>query len=124
MRTQRRRDTRPELELRRELHRRGLRYRVDYKVLSEGRRRHDIVFPRARLVVEVRGCFWHCCPEHGSAPKANSAWWREKLARNVARDDETRSLLVAAGWRLVVIWEHDDSLSAADRVEGALAFQT
>lgn len=124
MRTQRRRDTRPELELRRELHQRGLRYRVDHKVLNEGRRRHDVVFRRARLVVEVRGCFWHCCPVHGSSPKANSAWWREKLARNVARDEESESMLGAAGWRLLVIWEHDDPVCAADRVEAALAVQS
>lgn len=121
MRTQRRRDTRPELALRRELYRRGLRYRVDYAVLTQGRRRHDIVFLGARLVVEVRGCFWHCCPLHASSPKANSSWWSEKLARNVARDQETGPLLDREGWRMLVVWEHEDIIEAADRVEAALS---
>ena len=120
MRTQPRRDTTPELALRRELHRRGRRYRIDRPVLAEGRRRHDIVFTRARLVVEVRGCFWHCCPAHGSSPKANSTWWRQKLARNVARDQETERMLEAAGWRLIVVWEHEDPTDAANRIEAAL----
>jgi DNA mismatch endonuclease, patch repair protein len=121
MRRQRRRDTAPELALRRELHRRGLRYRVDHTVLAQGRRRHDIVFPGARLVVEVRGCFWHCCELHGSSPKSNSAWWSEKLERNVARDNETEALLARAGWRIIVVWEHEDPMEAADRVEAAAA---
>jgi DNA mismatch endonuclease, patch repair protein len=121
MRTQRRRDTRPELALRRELYRRGLRYRVDRAVLSQGRRRHDIVFVGARLVVEVRGCFWHCCPLHASSPKANGSWWSEKLARNVVRDQETEGLLNRADWRLLVVWEHEDIIEAADRVQAAVS---
>jgi DNA mismatch endonuclease, patch repair protein len=121
MRTQRRRDTTPELALRRELYRRGLRYRVDHAVLSQGRRRHDIVFVGARLVVEVRGCFWHCCPLHASSPKANSLWWNKKLARNVVRDQETEVLLGREGWQMLVVWEHEDMIGAADRVQAVVA---
>jgi DNA mismatch endonuclease (patch repair protein) len=120
MQRQRVRDTKPELELRRELHRRGLRYRVDHSVLPQSRRRHDIVFTRVRLVVEVRGCYWHACPQHGSTPKANAEWWSEKLATNVRRDADTERALGEAGWKLVVVWEHEPPLDAADRVEAAI----
>jgi DNA mismatch endonuclease (patch repair protein) len=75
------------------------------------------------LVVDVRGCFWHRCPLHGSSPKANSDWWTEKLARNTARDAETEALLRAAGWRLVVVWEHEDPVAAADRVAAELVME-
>lgn len=120
MQRQRIRDTHPELALRRELHRRGLRYRVDRTVLERSRRRHDIVFTAARVVVEVRGCYWHACPEHGSAPKANAEWWSEKLAGNVRRDADTERALQDAGWELVVVWEHEYPVEAANRVEAAV----
>lgn len=120
MLAQRRADTRPELLLRRELHRRGLRYRVNRQVLPGSRRRHDIVFTRARVVVEVRGCFWHACPEHGTSPKANAEWWATKLNKNVERDRDTERRLADAAWRVTVVWEHEDPLAAADRVESAV----
>jgi DNA mismatch endonuclease, patch repair protein len=123
MRAQRRRDTQPELALRRELYRRGLRYLVDRPVISRGRRRHDIVFVGARLVVDVRGCFWHCCPLHASKPKANSSWGEEKLARNVERDKETEALLSREGWHVLVVWEHESVIEAADRVQAAVAMR-
>lgn len=117
MQRQRRSDTRPELDLRRELHRRGLRYRVDTKVLTGLRRRADIVFPRQKVAVFVDGCFWHACPEHGTSPKANAGWWQEKLDANVRRDRDTDRRLREAGWTPVRIWEHEDPIEAADLVE-------
>lgn len=113
---QKRRDTAPELGIRRILHRRGYRYRVDRSVLPASRRRHDLVFSRARVVVEIRGCFWHACPQHATRPRANQQWWDGKLARNVARDADTQRQLEAAGWLLVVVWEHEDPANAADRI--------
>src|SRR5262245_48955304 len=83
------RDTAPELALRRELHRRGFRYRVDASVLHGVRRRADIVFRSAKVVVFVDGCFWHGCPIHGTWPKANAAFWREKITTNRKRDVAT-----------------------------------
>lgn len=118
---QRRRDTRPELSLRSELHRLGLRFRVDCSVLEGSRRRHDIVFAGARTVVEVRGCFWHSCPEHATKPKANATWWEAKLAANVERDARAGVELERAGWALVVVWEHEDPVAGAQRVVGVLA---
>lgn len=63
-----RRDTAPEMLLRRELHRRGCRFRVVTKVPGNNRRMIDIAFPRQKLAVFVDGCFWHGCPEHGTGP--------------------------------------------------------
>lgn len=117
MKSQRRRDTKPEVALRRELHRRGLRFFVDRRVLPEVRRRHDIVFPRLRLVVEIRGCWWHACPEHATHAQANSEWWRSKLEQNVARDRDTEQRLHASGWQLIVVWEHEEAIEAADSIE-------
>jgi DNA mismatch endonuclease (patch repair protein) len=106
--------TAPELMLRRELHRRGVRFRVNLKELPG---RPDIAFTRARIAVFVDGCFWHRCPEHGTLPKNNREWWLAKLDRNVERDREKDTLLREAGWTVVHLWEHEDPIAAADRVE-------
>jgi DNA mismatch endonuclease (patch repair protein) len=121
MARQRRTGTDPELALRRELHRRGLRYFVDRAPIRGQRRRADLVFPRRRVAVYVDGCFWHRCPQHATDPKNNAEWWAVKLAGNVARDRATDAALVAAGWRVVRVWEHEDPVSAADRVEAELS---
>lgn len=120
MRSQARRDTKPELALRRELWRRGLRYRVDRPPIPGMRRRADLVFTRQRVAVFVDGCFWHRCPEHSTIPKANRAWWTEKLDRNVARDRDTDRRLRDTGWVVVRVWEHEPTAEAADRVERAV----
>lgn len=119
MSTLARRDTAPEMLLRRELHRRGLRFRVQFKVPSNRRRSIDIAFTRVRLAVYVDGCFWHGCPEHHSAPRTNAEWWKWKVERNRARDDDTDRLLTAAGWRVIRLWEHVPPKEAADEVEHA-----
>lgn len=112
-----RRDTKPELQLRRSLHKRGLRYRVDLPVLPGVRRRADLVFTRARVVVFVDGCFWHGCPEHATWPDHNADFWREKIETNRRRDRDTDDRLTAAGWRIAHVWEHEDVEAAADRIE-------
>ncbi len=113
---QRRRDTKPEIALRRELHRRGLRYFVDRAPLKGMRRRADVVFPRRRVAVYVDGCFWHSCPIHATKPRNNAQWWADKLAANVARDRDTDRLLAAEGWTVLRIWEHEDPVAAAELV--------
>ncbi|PBC55120.1 very short patch repair endonuclease [Rhodococcus sp. ACPA1] len=120
MRAQRRRDTAPELALRRELHRRGVRYYVDRAPVKGVRRRADLVFPRRKVAVYVDGCFWHSCPQHATFPKNNAQWWAEKLAGNVTRDRDTDARLTHAGWTVVRIWEHENPVVAADRVQEAL----
>jgi DNA mismatch endonuclease (patch repair protein) len=119
MSTLARSDTKPELALRRELHRRGFRFRVQMKVPNNRRRTIDIAFTRARLAVYVDGCFWHGCPEHHVPPKANGEWWTWKVERNRARDRDTDAALRDSGWMPLRIWEHEDVDSAASRVEDA-----
>jgi DNA mismatch endonuclease, patch repair protein len=114
-----RRDTAPELALRRELHRRGLRYRVQMKVPGNNRRTIDVAFTRAKLAVYVDGCFWHGCPQHHTRPSVNSDWWAWKLERNQARDRDTERELHDAGWGVLRVWEHESPDSAADRVGAA-----
>jgi len=106
--------------LRRELHRRGLRYRLIVKVPGNNRRTIDIAFPRQKVAVFVDGCFWHGCPLHGTAPKSNAQWWSQKIAANRARDTDTNELLEAAGWRVLRLWEHESAQAAADSVLAAL----
>jgi len=113
----RRRDTAPEVALRRELHARGLRYRVAYPVPGQRRRTIDIAFTRTKVAVFVDGCFWHGCPEHGTKPRSNSSWWQEKFAANAARDADTDRTLIELGWQVVRVWEHDANRNAADLVE-------
>lgn len=117
MQVTRQKDTPGELALRRELHRRGLRYRVDRAVVPGTRRRPDVVFPRERVAVFLDGCFWHNCPEHGTQPKANSKWWRDKIAANEQRDRDTDRRLREAGWVVIRAWEHEDPVDVADRAE-------
>jgi DNA mismatch endonuclease (patch repair protein) len=121
MRGNRRVHTRPEMAVRRAIHAAGLRYRVDHAlVVGDLRVRPDIVFTRRKLAVFIDGCFWHGCPVHGVRPRANSSYWTAKLARNRARDDRVTTRLQAAGWRVIRVWEHEDPLRAAARIESAL----
>jgi DNA mismatch endonuclease (patch repair protein) len=116
MSTHPRRDTIPEMALRRELHHRGLRYFVHRRPVAGIRREADIVFPRLRLAVFVDGCFWHGCPEHGSIPVRNDWYWKPKLEENRARDRDTNVRLEYAGWTVLRFWEHDSPLVSADVV--------
>lgn len=113
------RDTLPEQKLRSELHRRGLRFRVDFPVpVVEGRSpRPDVVFTRRRLAVFVDGCFWHGCLEHSSLPKQNGGYWGPKIARNIERDREQDARLALSEWDVIRVWEHDDLIKAAARIE-------
>src|SRR6266540_4184179 len=107
MRGNRRADTRPEVALRRELHRSGFRFRKDFAVRTPARVvRPDIVFTRWQLAVFVDGCFWHSCPDHGVKPRTNVEYWTRKLAVNIARDEAVNLALDAAGWSVIRFWEH------------------
>lgn len=115
-----RRDTQPELAIRRLLHAQGLRYRVAYPVPGQRRRTIDIAFTRARLAVFVDGCFWHVCPEHGTQPKANAAWWTVKFAANRSRDADTNRALSGQGWLVLRFWEHESATNCAAEIAQTL----
>lgn len=120
MRSNRSRDTRPELAVRRAAHALGLRYRVDARPLPGVRCRADMIFTRRRLAVFIDGCWWHGCPDHHRPPRANGQYWAAKVARNIERDRRTDHMLADAGWRVLRIWEHDDPAEAAQRVADAV----
>jgi DNA mismatch endonuclease (patch repair protein) len=67
--------------------------------------RPDFIFPKLRLAVFVDGCFWHCCPKHGTKPKGNAVFWRRKFSRNKKRDALVSRALRRNGWRVIRIWE-------------------
>lgn len=119
-----RRDTEPELAVRREAHRRGLRYRVDAALPGLPRRRADMVFAGPRVAVFIDGCFWHSCPSHASTPSANREWWVAKLARNEERDRHTDAHLRDQCWTVLRFWEHEDPMTVVDRIEQAVRRRT
>lgn len=123
MRANRRRDTAPERGIRRLLHARGLRYRVDLPIRVGHARpvRPDLVFTRARLAVFVDGCFWHGCPDHKGRPKKNAHYWGPKIAGNIDRDERQTEALAEAGWAVLRFWEHDPPEAAAAAIARAYA---
>jgi DNA mismatch endonuclease, patch repair protein len=121
MKGNRKRDTTPEMLIRRLLHSQGLRYRVNHRLLlGDVAVRPDIVFVRRRLAVFVDGCFWHSCPEHGTQPRANPTYWGPKLARNQARDQLVNERLTLSGWTVLRVWEHEPPATAVERIVEAL----
>lgn len=104
MRAVKGRDTAPEMLVRRLAHRLGYRFRLHRKDLPGS---PDLVFPSRRVAIFVHGCFWHGhdCPRGARMPKSNAGYWRDKLARNVARDRRSLEQLAALGWRTAVLWE-------------------
>ena len=113
--------TAPELLLRSELHRLGLRFRVQVPVIPNSRRLVDIAFGPAKVAVFVDGCFWHGCFEHRPLPKTSRDFWRKKIQANRQRDTETNSILMSLGWAPVRVWEHEDMKAAARTVAELVA---
>ena len=112
----RRRDNAREVEVRRLLHAAGYRFRVAYPVPGNRRRTIDVAFTRARVAVFLDGCFWHGCPEHGTRPRSNQAWWSSKLEANRLRDRDTDRTLEDMGWEVARFWEHEAAADVARRL--------
>ncbi|TJZ84866.1 very short patch repair endonuclease [Paracoccus hibiscisoli] len=105
-----RRDTKPEIAVRKALHAAGFRFRVDVRKLPGA---PDLALSKWRTAIFVHGCFWH---RHGGCPKASVPatrpdFWAGKFASNVARDQRVQAALIEAGWKVVVIWECSISTS-------------
>lgn len=97
-------DTTIEVKVRKELFRRGFRYRKNVKALPG---KPDIVLPKYRTVIFVHGCFWHRhqgCKD-ATMPKSRTEFWQEKFNKNIANDIKHQSELEAMGWRVITIWE-------------------
>ena len=108
------RDLKPEVLIRQQLHRLGLRYRIHRKDLLG---KPDITFRPSKVAVFVDGCFWHNCPEHGTILKNNRAWWLEKFQRNQERDKRKDEQLKEMGWLPIHVWEHEDPDTAARNIK-------
>lgn len=96
------RDTGPELALRELL--RGSHLRYQPRGIAG---RPDFAHKRRRVAVFLDGCFWHGCPEHFRVPKSNIRFWAKKIWDNRARDTRVTETLIATGWQVVRIWEHE-----------------
>ena len=98
------RDTKPEMIVRRIVHRLGYRFRLHRRDLPG---RPDLVLPRHRAVILVHGCFWHQhdCRYGRVAPATREEFWKAKRNENTARDTRNMRALRAMGWRVLVIWE-------------------
>lgn len=116
MQSVRQKNTSAESALRRELHARGLRYRIQVPVLTKPRRVADIAFSGLRIAIFVDGCFWHGCPKHATWPKQNAEFWRAKILANQQRDRDTDERLRAAGWKVVRAWAHEPPERVASTV--------
>lgn len=97
-------NTKPEIIVRKYLFSRGLRFRVQVRILSG---RPDIVLPKYKTVIFVNGCFWHghlgC--KYFRLPKSNVEFWKAKIERNIIRDIRYEAQLKALGWRVIRVWE-------------------
>lgn len=113
-------DTEPELRLRKELWRRGCRYRVNERICDT---RPDIAFLGPEVAVFVDGCFWHGCPRHYIAPDNNASFWKSKLEGNQNRDAQDTQRLEDHGWAVLRFWAceiHENLDAVADTVEGTM----
>ncbi len=102
-------DTKPEMTVRKGLHRLGLRFRLGWKYKPQGRflpGKPDLVFPSRQAVIFVHGCFWH---GHDCRlfrwPATETARWHDKLTGNIMRDGRNRGVLLAKNWRVLDVWE-------------------
>src|SRR5579862_5634679 len=120
MRGNRKRDTKPELVIRRQLHALGYRYFVAALPLGGRFPVVDVLFSKQRVAVFVDGCFWHGCSQHYSPPSRHVEYWVPKIARNQERDAHSNRLLERAGWTVVRVWEHEPPRLAVQRVIEAL----
>ncbi len=110
-----------ESALRREMHRIGLRYRINYKVLKKPRRVADVALAGRKVAVSGVSCFCHGHPEHATRPKQNAEFWREKIEANQRHVSYTNDRLRYIGWTLLRVWSHEPATRAARAVARTVA---
>jgi|SRR5215831_12861836 len=98
------RDTKPELIVRKIVHRMGYRYRLHKPELPG---KPDIALVRLGKIIEVRGCFWHLhqCPKGQKFPAERKSFWQLKRENTVKRDERNLRELKRAGWKVLIVWE-------------------
>lgn len=111
-------DTKPEVRLRKALHRLGYRYSLKHR-FKEIRCTPDITMVSRRTVIFVDGCFWHKCPKCYKEPQSNREYWLPKIERNIERDNEQTKWLWKHGWKVIRVWEHElaEIVNAVKKIE-------
>jgi DNA mismatch endonuclease (patch repair protein) len=106
-------DTKPELLVRKFLHKNGFRYRLHVKDMPG---KPDIVLPKYKTIILIHGCFWHghegC--RYYVVPKTRTEWWLNKIQGNSANDTKAEALLITAGWNIIKLWECELKKSTID----------
>jgi DNA mismatch endonuclease (patch repair protein) len=97
-------ETRIEVNFRKQLWRIGFRYS---KNPAKYFGKPDLAMPKYRTVIFIDGCFWHGCRKHSHTPRSNKEYWKLKIRRNKARDKEVSKYYKKHGWNVIRIWEHD-----------------
>jgi DNA mismatch endonuclease (patch repair protein) len=120
MQGNRSRDTGPEMAVRRLVHAMGMRYLVNSRPVASERSTADLLFRGPRVAVFIDGCYWHGCPLHYRAPASHADYWRDKVARNRARDARTDERLAAEGWIVLRFWEHEAPLAVAEAIKATV----
>jgi len=112
-------NTKPEILVRKWLHKQGFRFRLHQKDLPG---KPDIVLPKYRTVIFVHGCFWHRHPgcKRTTTPSTNTEFWEEKFRKNVDRDVRNRETLEALGWKVIVVWECEVKDSEQSGIAGLI----
>jgi DNA mismatch endonuclease (patch repair protein) len=116
MRATRRKNTHPEIALQTLLRNEKIEFETENLLLIGYKRKVDIIIKGKKVAIFVDGCFWHGCPIHGTWPKQNAEFWRDKIIQNQQRDRDTDQKLLDAGWRVIRIWEHEDMVLAVERI--------
>jgi len=113
MRAIKSKNTKPELLIRSALHRMGFRFRLHKKDLPG---KPDIVLPKYKTIIDVRGCFWHRHPncKMATTPSTNTSYWIKKFTTNVQRDKDNQKKLESMGWNVIVVWECE--ISKLDKI--------
>jgi len=96
-------NTKLEIEFRKKLWNKNLKYRLHYKISGKP----DLVFVSKKIAVFVDSCFWHKCPKHFRRPKSRLAYWKPKIERNTTRDKKVNEMLKNEGWKVLRFWEHE-----------------
>ncbi|KZY29343.1 very short patch repair endonuclease [Alcanivorax sp. HI0083] len=111
-------DTKPEILIRSELHRRGFRFRKNVKDLPG---KPDIVLPKYKAVIMVNGCFWHGHECHlFKWPSTRPEFWREKIEANKSRDVRNLNAISRMGWRVCIVWECSIKGKDSDNIVGGI----
>jgi DNA mismatch endonuclease (patch repair protein) len=106
-------NTRLEIKFRKILWKRGLRYRIHYRLIGKP----DIVFVTKKIAIFLDSCFWHKCPYHFREPKSNKKYWVPKMEKNSIRDKKVTRLLKKEGWVVLRFWEHEIKNDLDDCIE-------